>query len=249
MAHPAESLAERGPGPEDGVGDARATSRMRRLPEVHRRLFPADTSTGDAMTEPAEAGAPLPLPEESAGESDVVALVEQARRGDVAAFASLYDRYIDLVYRFVLYRVGGDSALAEDIASEVFLRALRKIKGFQWRGRDVGAWFLTIGRNLVLDHFKSGRFRLEVLGTEGVDRDDVVDAEDEALSKVTQADLYRAISQLGTEQQEVIYWRFLQGYSVAEAAAAMGKSEGAIKALQYRAVKSLYKLVVVEEPD
>ena len=194
--------------------------------------------------------APSAEPEsQSAGEADVVALVDRAREGDPDAFASLYDRYVERVYRFVLYRVHGDTALAEDITSEVFLRALRKIKGFTWQGRDVGAWFLTIGRNLVLDHFKSGRARLEVLGIENpvaVD-DRVLDAEDAALSRVSTQDLYKAIQQLGTEQQEVIYWRFLQGYSVAEAAAAMGKTDGAIKALQYRAVKALYKLVVVGE--
>jgi len=184
------------------------------------------------------------------GEVDVIALVDRAREGDPDAFASLYDRYVERVYRFALYRVHGDSALAEDITSEVFLRALRKIKGFTWQGRDVGAWFLTIARNLVLDHFKSGRARLEVLGAEaplGSAGDNVLDAEDAALSRVSQQDLYKAIQQLGSEQQEVIYWRFLQGYSVAETAAAMGKSDGAIKALQYRAVKALYKLVVVDE--
>jgi RNA polymerase sigma-70 factor (ECF subfamily) len=149
----------------------------------------------------------------------------------------------------VLYRVGGESALAEDITSEVFLRALRKIKGFTWQGRDVGAWFLTIARNLVLDHFKSGKFRLEIVGAEASPSVDAVDAEDEALSRVSQADLYKAIQRLGNEQQEVVYWRFLQGYSVAETAAAMNKSDGAIKALQYRAVKALYKLVVVEGDD
>lgn len=191
-----------------------------------------------------------PDPLGAVGEADVVALVDRAREGDADAFASLYDRYVERVYRFALYRVHGDSALAEDITSEVFLRALRKIKGFTWQGRDVGAWFLTIARNLVLDHFKSGRARLEVLGAEaplGAADDRVLDAEDAALSRVSQQDLYKAIQQLGTEQQEVIYWRFLQGYSVAESAAAMGKSDGAIKALQYRAVKALYKLVVVDE--
>lgn len=191
--------------------------------------------------------AAIPAPSGAVGDDEVVRLVERSQRGDHAAFAKLYDRYVDRVYRFVLYRVSGDQALAEDITSEVFLRALRKIKGFTWQGRDLGAWLLTIARNLVLDHFKSGRVRLEVLGAEGDERDRVIDAEDEALSKVSQAALYRAIAQLGNEQQEVIYWRFLQGYSVAEAAAAMGKSEGAIKALQYRAVKALYKLVVVDD--
>jgi RNA polymerase sigma-70 factor (ECF subfamily) len=189
--------------------------------------------------------------EGAVGELDVIALVDRARTGDPEAFASLYDRYVERVYRFVLYRVGGDQALAEDITSEVFLRALRKIKTFTWQGRDIGAWFLTIGRNLVLDHFKSGRFRLEMVGAEpavaGGIGDEVVDAEDEALARISHGELYKALQRLGNEQQEVIYWRFLQGYSVAETAAAMAKSEGAIKALQYRAVKALYRLVVVEE--
>jgi RNA polymerase sigma-70 factor (ECF subfamily) len=183
------------------------------------------------------------------GDEEVIALVDRARTGEPEAFAQLYDRYVDRVYRFVLYRVSGDSALAEDITSEVFVRALRKIKGFTWQGRDVGAWFVTIARNLVLDHFKSGRFRLELVGADPGEGsgDDVVDPEDQALSRVSRADLYKAISQLGNEQQEVIYWRFLQSYSVAETAAAMDKSEGAIKALQYRAVKALYRLVVVDD--
>lgn len=183
------------------------------------------------------------------GDAGVVEVVERAREGDPQAFAELYDIYVDRVYRFVLYRVSGDRSLAEDITSEVFVRALRKIKGFTWQGRDVGAWFLTIARNLVLDHFKSGRFRMEMVGADPGEGDAtrIVDPENEALSRVSQADLYRAIHQLGNEQQEVIYWRFLQGYSVAEAAAAMDKTEGAIKALQYRAVKSLYKLVVVDD--
>lgn len=183
------------------------------------------------------------------GDDDVIALVDRAREGDPDAFASLYDRYVDRVYRFVLYRVSGDNALAEDITSEVFVRALRKIKGFTWQGRDVGAWFLTIARNLVLDHFKSGRFRLEMVGADpGTGgHENVVDPEDQALSRVSQRDLYKAISRLGNEQQEVLYWRFMQGYSVSETAAAMDKTDGAIKALQYRAVKALYKLVVVED--
>jgi len=224
---------------------------------VNQQLAPADAIDEGLMGGPLEAvpaldddaSSPAADPQGAVGDADVVALVDRAREGDPDAFASLYDRYVERVYRFVLYRVHGDSALAEDLTSEVFLRALRKIKGFTWQGRDVGAWLLTIGRNLVLDHFKSGRARLEVLGIEtpsAVD-DRILDAEDEALSRVSQRDLYHAIQQLGSEQQEVIYWRFLQGYSVAETAAAMGKTDGAIKALQYRAVKALYKLVVVGE--
>lgn len=222
---------------------------------THRPEWTINGPSRSADTTDMAASIPAAQPHEEAGavvgEPDVVDLVERAKLGEPEAFASLYDRYVDRVYRFVLYRVSGDSALAEDITSEVFVRALRKMKTFTWQGRDVGAWFVTIARNLVLDHFKSGKFRLEMTGADPGDgaHENIVDPEDQALSRVSQADLYKAIKQLGNEQQEVIYWRFLQSYSVAETAAAMDKSEGAIKALQYRAVKALYRIVVVEDGE
>ena len=92
-------------------------------------------------------------------------LVHAAQDGDRSAFAQLYDRYVDVVFRYVLFRVG-DRELAEDVTSETFLRALRRIESVSYQGRDVGAWFVTIARNLVLDHVKSSRFRLEVTTAE-----------------------------------------------------------------------------------
>ncbi|SNT56295.1 RNA polymerase sigma-70 factor, ECF subfamily [Actinacidiphila glaucinigra] len=86
-------------------------------------------------------------------------LVERAQAGEREAFAALYDHYGDTVYRKVYYRVGG-KATAEDLTSETFLCALRRIGTFTWQGRDFGAWLVTIARNLVSDHFTSSRFRL-----------------------------------------------------------------------------------------
>src|SRR5438093_10240655 len=97
--------------------------------------------------------------------SDSWDLVHSAQRGDTSAFASLYDRYVDVVFRYVLFRVG-DRELAEDVTSETFLRALRRITSVSYQGRDVGAWFVTIARNLVLDHVRSSRFRLEIATAE-----------------------------------------------------------------------------------
>ena len=77
------------------------------------------------------------------------------------AFGKLYDMYVDVVYRFVYFRVN-DRGLAEDFTSETFLRALRRIGTVNYQGRDIGAWFVTIARNIVLDHVKSARHRLEV---------------------------------------------------------------------------------------
>lgn len=180
-----------------------------------------------------------------AGEDDIIRLVDAARDGDADAFAALYDKYIDKVYRFIYFKCNGDKALAEDLTSETFIRALRRISDFNWQGRDIGAWFVTIARNLVYDHYKSGKARLEITGIDPSlhGSDDVVDPEHEALRSVTRAELAKAIAQLNEDQQEVIHLRFMQELSVAETAAAMEKTEGAIKAMQFRAVKALYRLV------
>ncbi|XRQ06475.1 sigma-70 family RNA polymerase sigma factor [Actinomadura welshii] len=171
------------------------------------------------------------------------ALVLRARDGDADAFGSLYDHYVELVYRYVYYRVGTHS-LTEDLTSETFLRALRRICDFHWQGKDFGAWLVTIARNLVADHFKSGRYRLEVCTAELVEPDRPQEGPERAvLDSMTNRILLAAVRRLGSEQQECVVLRFLHGLSVAETALVMGKKPGAIKALQYRAVRSLARMV------
>ncbi|WP_367134588.1 sigma-70 family RNA polymerase sigma factor [Saccharothrix sp. HUAS TT1] len=170
-------------------------------------------------------------------------LVRAAQGGDTDAFGALYDRYVDVVYRYVLFRVG-DRTLAEDVTSETFLRALRSIGSISYQGRDVGAWFVTIARNIVFDHVKSSRYRLEVTTAELADNREVADGpEQEVLTDATNAELLRCVAQLGEDQRECITLRFIQGLSVAETAARMGRNEGAIKALQHRAVRRLAQLL------
>jgi RNA polymerase sigma-70 factor (ECF subfamily) len=169
-------------------------------------------------------------------------LVRQAQQGDAEAFGVLYDRYVDLVHRYVYYRVGSQ-ALAEDLTSETFLRALRRISSYTWQGVDIGAWFVTIARNLVADHYKSGRYRLEVQVQEVRDDRAFDGPEDEVLDSLDHRVLLEAVTKLGAEQQECIVLRFLQGLSVSETAIVMGKNDGAVKALQYRAVRSLSRLL------
>ena len=100
----------------------------------------------------------------------VNALVTLAQQGDAEAFGLVYDRYVDQIYRYLYYRVGSH-ALAEDLTSETFLRALRRIDSFTYTGKDIGAWFTTIARNLVTDHVKSSRFKLEVSTADMLDAD------------------------------------------------------------------------------
>ncbi|WP_447038137.1 ECF subfamily RNA polymerase sigma factor, BldN family [Streptomyces sp. DSM 118878] len=170
-------------------------------------------------------------------------LVERAQAGESDAFGRLYDQYSDTVYRYIYYRVGG-KATAEDLTSETFLRALRRIGTFTWQGRDFGAWLVTIARNLVADHFKSSRFRLEVTTGEMLDANEVERSpEDSVLEHLSNTALLEAVRRLNPQQQECVTLRFLQGLSVAETARVMGKNEGAIKTLQYRAVRTLARLL------
>ncbi|MEU2599077.1 ECF subfamily RNA polymerase sigma factor, BldN family [Streptomyces hirsutus] len=170
-------------------------------------------------------------------------LVERAQAGEADAFGRLYDQYSDTVYRYIYYRVGS-KANAEDLTSETFLRALRRIGTFTWQGRDFGAWLVTIARNLVADHFKSSRFRLEVTTGEMLDANEVARSpEDSVLEYLSNAALLDAVRRLNPQQRECVTLRFLQGLSVAETARVMGKNEGAIKTLQYRAVRTLARLL------
>jgi RNA polymerase sigma-70 factor (ECF subfamily) len=225
------------------------TRRPAEFPEVGDPQRP-DTGSGPGTT-PAPGGpvggahAPDPEPVETLFE--VRALVERAQAGETAAFGLIYDRYFDTVFRFVYFRVG-NRQLAEDLTADTFLRALRRIGSFTWQGRDFGAWLVTISRNLVADHFKSSRYRLEittgdVLDTEREERGPEGSPESAVLDRITNVALLCAVRQLNPEQQECIVLRFLNGFSVAETALAMNKNEGAIKALQYRAVRALARLL------
>lgn len=170
-------------------------------------------------------------------------LVQRAQAGDTDAFAEIYSLYVDVVFRWICFRVR-NRHLAEDLTSEVFLRALRNIGRFTWQGRDFGAWLHTIARNLVADHFKSGRHRLEALTADGA-MPDRVDPEpgtaEQVIARLTAVDLTAAMRHLGDEQRQCLVLRFYNDCSVTETALAMGKNEGAVKALQYRAVRALLK--------
>lgn len=177
----------------------------------------------------------------NADQARIAALVELAQHGDREAFAQLYDRYVDTVFRYVYVRVG-QRALAEDLTSETFIRAMRRINTFTWQGRDIAAWFVTIARNLVADHVKSARFRFEVTTADMRDADQRVEAPDEeVLTRLRDERLVAAIRSLRSDQAECITLRFLQGLSLADTAAVLGRSEGAVKQLQLRATKALRK--------
>jgi RNA polymerase sigma-70 factor (ECF subfamily) len=166
-------------------------------------------------------------------------LIAAAQAGDRDAFGQLYTRYAPGVSRFVGSRLR-DRALAQDLTSETFARALRRIDSVTDQGRDAGAWFTTIARNLITDHVKSSRVQRETVTAEFDDAStDQVTPEQAAIRTQAAADVRRRVAQLPTDQQECIRLRYFQDLSVAETAAAMGRNDGAIKALAHRGLEGL----------
>lgn len=169
-------------------------------------------------------------------------LIEQAVKRDKAAFATIYDNYVGRVYKYVYYRVS-ERTDAESITQEVFLHAWKAIDRYKKRtGTAFWAWLVVIARNLVIEHYKS---RKHVSLEEAVSISQAEDANPEA---ITEANFDRgyvrdAISKLKGDKRKVIILRFIEGFSYREIAEAMNKTEGAIRVIQFRALKDLKRVL------
>jgi len=218
--------------------------RPRRTTPTSYADAPEPPQDGQPKGEPDDQDLAASSEEAEADRTRLIALVELARKGDTEAFGMLYDHYHGAVYRFLFYRTRS-IALAEDLTSETFFRALRSMTGFRWQGKDFGAWLMTIARNLATDHFKAGRTRLEMTTEDMGQHDDATDEGPESivLAELTNEILLEALGKLPDEQRDCIIMRFLQGLSIAETAGILGRSDGAVKQLQLRGVRNLAKLM------
>jgi RNA polymerase sigma-70 factor (ECF subfamily) len=168
---------------------------------------------------------------------DEAGLIQRAKTGDTSAFAELYDRYQPAIYRYIFYRVD-DVATAEDLTGEVFLRLVEKIDRFTYRGRPLLAWLYTIARNLVADHHRQAGRSLPL----SLDDRWVADGsgpEGAIENRLTQQWLAAAIARLTEDQRQVILLKFMEGLDNETVARTLGKSVGAVKALQHRALAAL----------
>src|SRR5438046_7484301 len=171
-------------------------------------------------------------------------VIERVRGGDRAAFADPYDTHVDALYRYILYRVREPSD-AEDLTSEVFTRAFANIHRYRWQGKSFLAWLYTIARNAVTDRRRRQRPTVDLDDAYGVAEEGPTAHDLAALSEQVDA-LRGAVKHLTTEQQEVLVLRFVENMSSRQVAKVLGKNEGAIRALQFRALGRLRKLLIAE---
>lgn len=181
------------------------------------------------------------------GDAEMIALISAAQRGDPKAYDQLYNLYSDKVFRYLYVRLGEREA-AEDLMAEAFVRLIRTLPRYRINSaRPVAAfsaWLYRIAANLLTDHYRRQRFRRHA---DLADQAHLFAADpsphQRAETGESATDVWAAVSQLGTEQQAVVLYRFAEHYSLAEAAELMGKSMGAVKALQHRALANLRRLL------
>ena len=169
-------------------------------------------------------------------------LVARAKEGDETAISQLYRQYAPGIYGYIAGRVG-DSATAQDLTSEVFLRALEGLPQFEYRGIPFSAWLYRIAHDRIADHFRrQGRRPTVPLEDELLPaQDGIVQVADDHL-RVEQVG--KAIERLSAEQHQVILLRFVAGFKLKEIAYVMDKSTAAVKMLQLRALTRLRQWVV-----
>ena len=169
---------------------------------------------------------------------DERALIEAAQ-ADPARFVDLYERHFHRIYAYVIRRTGS-RAEAEDITSEVFERALVNLPRFEWRGVPLVAWLFRIAANAIADR------RQQIERDSGDPPTDVPD-ESESATIERRAMVFQLVERLPDLQRQVIEMRFVDGKSIREIAAELGRSEGAVKQLQLRAIENLR--AQMEGPD
>lgn len=155
-------------------------------------------------------------------------LAERSRCGDADAFAELYHRYLNPIYRFLFRRTGGNIALAEDLTSQVFLDALDNLSHYRERG-SFAAWLFTIARRRLVDHYRKGQMNL-------LDKipDERFGVSDNLEDHENMEHLKQLLSALDDEKRELLQLRFSAELSFSDLAVVLGKSEAAVKMSLYR---------------
>ena len=176
---------------------------------------------------------------------DEQSLVQRAQRHDQEAFAILYEEYFDKIYRYIALKIG-NRVEAEDMTQQVFVKALNSISSYKWKGLPFSAWLYRIAHNQVVDYLRKKTRQATVYLNESFTaaKDNPHNTTEK---KMNIEQLVLATRELTASQQEVILLRFSGELPIAQVASIMGKSEGAVKALQHSAIVALRKIMKTGE--
>src|SRR5919198_5507311 len=167
-------------------------------------------------------------------------LVERAQRGEREALEELYLLHFDRIFSYLQLSVGNRHD-AEDLTTQTFVKMIEAIGRFRWRSVPFSAWLFRIAHNVAMDHFRAAR-RVQ-LEEEVPEPEDAAEssAEEEAMQSIGEASMFELIETLSPDQRQVLTLKFVFNFSNAEVGAILGKTEGAIKSLQHRALASLHR--------
>jgi RNA polymerase sigma-70 factor, ECF subfamily len=167
-------------------------------------------------------------------------LVDRAQQGDREALEELYLIHFDRIYSYLHVSVGNRHD-AEDLTTQTFLRMLEAIGKFRWQSAPFSAWLFRIAHNLAMDHFRANKRWQPEEDVPEPEPDESTSAEAGALESIGRKSMLELIEDLSPEQQQVLTLKFVFNFSNGEVATILGKTEGAIKSLQHRALASLQK--------
>ena len=191
---------------------------------------------------------PAEQPVSSAEREEDAALARRAGRGEAEAFGVLYDRYVNQVYRYTFYRVRNE-AEAEDVTSEVFMRALRAIPKYEPRQAFL-AWLYRIARNAIIDRSRRRANRQQVSFEDALahpNADQIVNPDEGLLASSDASAVRKAMQQLTPLQQEVLVLRYVEGYDTKAISKLVGKRDGTIRGIEFRALNALRALIPSRE--
>ena len=180
------------------------------------------------------------MPDDATTAAEVRRLVERAQKGDREALEELYLIHFDRIYSYLQMTVGNRHD-AEDLTNQTFVKMLERIGSFEWRKVPISAWLFRIAHNLAMDHFRAHRrWQPEEEPPEPADSAEP-SAEEEAMHSIGRQSMLEMIEGLSPDQQQVLTLKFVFNFPNGDVATILGKTEGAVKSLQHRALASLQR--------
>jgi len=173
-------------------------------------------------------------------------IISRATGGDPEAFGEIYSVYLDRIYRYVFYQVK-DKMMAEDITEEIFIKAWKALGSYRGEGQAFSSWLYRIAHNQVIDQFRRRRWEMVLDVETDITNTDGADPQREAEKSLAQAEVLGMLALLPPQQKQVIILKFVEGLGNREIEEITGKSQGAIRVMQMRALDALRQRAVQEK--